>query len=161
MYKETNSKSVGGISIIIDFVLLVVALRIVLSILPVFQLLKDIAYMAVLVAFVFILIKRYMCTYEYELTEDELVITTQLGGRERARAQIPYIAVECFLPADDEKIKSYNARTQTLCTHTDNKYAVVFNAADGKVKVIFAPSEKMISLIENKLYSAAQGGLKN
>ncbi len=161
MYKETNSKRAGGMRILIAFVLLVVALRIVLIILPVFQLLKDVAYMAALVAFVVILIKRYMCTYEYELAEDELIFTTQLGGRERARAKIPYSAIECFLPADDEKIKLCNARTQTLCTQSDNKYAVVFGAADGKVKVIFAPSEKMVSLIENKLYSAAQGGLKN
>lgn len=161
MYKETNSKNTGGFKIIIAFVLLVAALRIVLSILPAFQLLKDVAYMAVLVAFVFILIKRYMCSYEYELTDEALVISTQLGGRERARTEIVYSAIELFLPADDEKIKSCSAKTLTLCTQTDNKYAIVFDAEVGKVKVVFAPSDNLVSLIENKIYSAAQGGVKN
>ncbi len=161
MYKETNSKNTGGFKIIIVFVLLVAALRIVLSILPVFQILKDIAYMAVLVAFVYILIKRFMCSYEYELTDDVIIISTQLGGRERARTEIEYSTIELFLPVNDEKIKSCNARTLTLCTQTDNKYAIVFDTADGKVKVVVAPSDKLISLIENKIYSAAQGGVKN
>ncbi len=161
MYKETNSKNTGGFKMIIAFVLLVAVLRILLNILPVFQILKDVAFMAVLVAFVYILIKRYMCSYEYELTDEELAISTQLGGRERARTEIAYNAIELFLPADDEKIKSCNAKTLTLCTQTDNKYAIVFDTADGKVKVVFAPSDKMVSLIENKIYSAAQGGVKN
>lgn len=161
MYKETNSKNTGGLKIIIAFILIVAVLRIVLNILPVFQILKDVAYMAVLVAFVFILIKRYLCSYEYELTDKELVISTQLGGRERARNEISYSAIELFLPVNDEKIKLSNAKTLTLCTQTDNKYAIVFDTADGKVKVVFAPSDKLISLIENKIYSAAQGGVKN
>ena len=161
MYKETNSKNTGGFKMIIAFVLLVAVLRILLNILPVFQILKDVAFMAVLVAFVYILIKRFMCSYEYELTDEELVISTQLGGRERARTEIAYNAIELFLPADDEKIKSCNAKTLTLCTQTDNKYAIVFDTADGNVKVVFAPSDKLISLIENKIYSATQGGVKN
>lgn len=155
MYKETNSKKAGA-GIIIAFVVLVAALRFVLGVLPVIQLIKDIAYMAALVAFVFILIKRYLCTYEYILTDDELVITTQLGGREGARAEIPYDAIECLLPANDERIKTYNAKAQILCTQSDNKYAAVLGTANGKAKIIFAPSEHMVSLIENKLYSTAK-----
>ncbi len=161
MYKETDSKNTGGLKIIIAFVLLVFVVRMVLAILPVFQLLKDVAYMVVLVSFVFILIKRYMCSYEYELTEDALIITTQLGGRERAHTEILYDTIELFLPEDDEKLKSVNAQTRTLCTRADNKYAVVFNMAEAKVKVLFAPSDKMVSLLENKIHSAARGGAEN
>ncbi len=156
MYKEINSKKTGGIGIIIAFIALVAVLRFVLGILPVLQIIKDVAYMAVLVAFVFLLIKRYLCSYEYELTEEQIVITTQLGGRERSRVEVEYSAIECFCPADDEKLKGYNARVRMLCTQTNDKYAMIFDTSEGKVKVIFAPTEHMVSLIENKLHSVAK-----
>lgn len=156
MYKEINSRKTGGMGIIIAFVALVAALQFVLGILPVLQIIKDAAYMVALVAFVFLLIKRYLSSYEYELTEEQIVITTQLGGRERSRVEIEYSAIECFCPADDEKLKNYNARARMLCTQANDKYAMIFDTAEGKVKVIFAPSEHMVSLIENKLHSAAK-----
>lgn len=156
MYRETNSRKTGGILIIIAFVVLVAVLNIVLGMIPVLPVLKDVAFIAVMVAFVLLLIKRYLCAYEYELGENHLTITTYLGGRERACAEIEYTAIECFCHADDEKLKLYDARARMFYAESHNKYAIVFDAAEGKTKIIFAPSEHMVSLIENKIHSASK-----
>ncbi len=155
MYKETNSADVG-LGTIVVFVAAVVFLRTALNILPTPPLANDIVYITVIAAYVLLLIKRYLCTYEYTLTAGQLIITTQLGGRERGRVEADLGAIVCFCPADDERLKSYNAKAQTLCTRKGSKYAVILDTDEGRVKLIFAPTENMVTLIQSKLYPTAE-----
>lgn len=154
MYKETDKKN-AGFSVIAAFVVIAVVWHLILSILPILTIIKDAAFMVVMVAFVLILIKRYLTAYEYELTDERIIITAWLGDRERARAEAEYSAIKLFCASDDERLKSVNVIGQTLCAKTKNRYALVFDTEVGCAKVIFAPSEELVSLLNDKLQTTA------
>ena len=150
MYKETNGVQ-ASLWVIISFVLLAFALKLVLAFLPVYQLIKDIAFMGVLVAFVLVFMKRYVSSYEYTLGEECFIFSTILGNRERSRAEIEYGDIEYFGKATDEKFSEYKVETLKLYADKTEKYAMLVNNPSGKVKIIFAPSEKMTQMIYEKL----------
>ena len=155
MYKETDSRKVS-FGVIILFVVIAFITHTVLGFLPIPNVIKDIFFMAVMVAFVYILIKKYLTAYEYELTDDKIIITARIGNIERARAEAEYDAIECFCSSNDERLKQYDFKGQTLCTRKENNYALVFDTELNKTKIIFAPTEKFVSLLSDKMN---QGGV--
>ena len=155
MYKETDSRKVS-FGVIILFVVIAFITHTVLGFLPIPNVIKDIFFMAVMVAFVYILIKKYLTAYEYELTDDKIIITARIGNIERARAEAEYDAIECFCSCNDERLKQYDFKGQTLCTRKENNYALVFDTELNKTKIIFAPTEKFVSLLSDKMN---QGGV--
>lgn len=157
MYKETNSVN-ASLLVIISFVVLAFVLKLVLAIVPVYQIIKDIAYMGVLVAFVLVFIKRYMSSYEYTLGEEHFTFSTTLGGRERSRAEIEYSSIEYFGKATDEELVKYKGEVCRFYADKSEKYAMVVNGAVGKVKIIFAPSPKMAEMIYEKISTLTKEG---
>lgn len=150
MYKETNSAK-ASMLVIISFVLLAFALKIVLAIIPVYQLIKDIVFMGVLVAFVLVFMKRYMSSYEYTLGEEYFIFSTILGNRERSHAEIDYCDIEYFGKADDKIFDEYRGEVCKLYADKSEKYAMIVNRSESKVEIVFAPSEKMAEGIKDKI----------
>lgn len=155
MYKEKNSAK-ASLLVIIFFVFLALTLNVVLGFIPVYQIIKDVTFMGVLVAFVLVFIKRYMSSYEYILEDEYMVFSTMLGDRERSRAEVGYGDIECFGKATDEKLAEYKAETCKFYADKSEKYAMIVNGEPGKVKIIFAPTPKLVEMINEKISTRAE-----
>lgn len=150
MYKEKDERKTG-FSVVLVFVIGIVVLHTVIYCLPMLAIIKDVSFMAVMVASVLVLIKRYLTSYEYELTEEKIIIRAILGGRERGTAEISFDGIECFDLADSEGIKSISGETRVMCTGKGKRYALATSTEAGSVKIVFAPSDRLAEMIKNKL----------
>lgn len=150
MYKEKDERKTG-FSVVLVFVIGIVVLHTVIYCLPVLAIIKDVSFMAVMVAAVLMLIKRYLTSYEYELTDEKIIIRAILGGRERGTAEIGFDGIECFDLAGSERIKEIKGEARVMCTRKEKRYALAATTETGTVKIVFAPSEKLAEMIKNKL----------
>lgn len=112
---------------------------------------RDVIFTAFAVWFVVYLIKNYLTVYEYELFEDKVVITAHLGDRIRGQAVAEYGAIKIFDLNSSNEIKNIKCPTQKLCTSGKIKYAIVFESENGENKVIFAPGEQFVKILEDKI----------
>lgn len=150
MYKEKDERKVG-FTIVPVFAVGIIVFHAIIYALPVLAIVKDVAFMAVMVVAVFMLIKKCLTVYEYEISDEKIIIRAILGGRERAVAEASFDGVLCFEIADSEKIKNMNGETRIMCTRKENRYALAVDAETGIVKIIIAPSEKLAEMIKNRM----------
>lgn len=151
MYKEINKRK-NNFAFILAFVLCFLFFAyIVIRFLPVAQLLKDIVLLGVLAWFVLVFINRFLAEYEYELAEDRIIFRMKTGGRERNVIVADICDLMLLCRANDERLKDFKVSSKIMCTAIKTEYAALFKDNETFLKVVFAPSEKMLGLIEQKM----------
>ena len=148
MYKEVNNNKSNIFGLIIVFVVSLAIVYSILSYIPIFPLAKDIFVLVIMGLFVIYLLKNRLSSYEYELCDEQIIISTILGNRISGQAQIKYSGIELFC---EEQKCDIQCETKTFCTSNSRKYAIVFTGEKGKIKIIFAPTDKLVSLLKDKI----------
>lgn len=151
MYKERNSRKVNFAVAILSFLVIALVSYFVIGLLPVVQLVKDVALMAILVGFVLVFLKRWVCTYEYELTDSEIILRTYLGETIRAQITADLDKIVCFCSSEDVRPGNYKGETIRMFARGSHRYTAVFEEGDRYVKAEFAPSEQMVDAIDKKI----------
>jgi len=152
MYKEINRRKNNIVAVIGMFALCAAGAVLLLKLLPVVQLVRDILLMAVLIGFVFVLIKKYLSEYEYELTDEELIFRTYLGGRVSYQVCAELGKLKAFYRAEDKKPMQNRVSRITMCTFSGKKYVALFEDEGKLLKIVFAPSEQLVCAIEDKIH---------
>lgn len=151
MYREINKRKTNFIFVAVSFVVLALVTYFVLKLLPVVQLIRDIALMASLVAFVFVLIKSFVAEYEYELNDRQIIFRMYLGGRVRSEITADICDLILFCKADDDRLNDFKVSVKTMCVFSNRKFAALFKDNGNFVKVVFAPSKNLVTLIEDSI----------
>lgn len=155
MYKETDSNVKGGFLSIIVFGVVLVVFYEIFSIINILPIIKDLIFMGISVCFVLWFMKYRLSSYDYELKDEEIIITENLGNRVRGQAIISYSSVNLFTDAD----KGKNCETKIMCASRKNRYMILFDIDGKEKKIIFAPSEKFVELLNEKII-LHQGGIE-
>ena len=158
MYKETDSNLKGGFLSIIVFGVVLVAVYEIFSVVNIFPIIKDLIFMGVAVCFVIWFMKYRLSSYDYELKDEEIIITENLGNRVRGQAIISYASIKLF--TDINHSEKINCETKIMCTSKKNRHIILFDIDSKDKKIIFAPSEKFVELLNEKII-LHQGGIKN
>ena len=149
MYKETDSNLKGGFSGIIVFGIVLVAVYEIFSMVNIYPAIKDLLFMGVAVCFVLWFMKYRLSSYDYELKDEEIIITENLGNRVRGQAVISYASIRLF--ADINHSEKDNCKTKIMCASKNNRHIILFDIDGDEKKIIIAPSEKFVKLLNEKL----------
>lgn len=102
---------------------------------------------------VYVLVRNVLCDYVYSVDDEELVVTSSLGGNERVvvRVSLAQIRRVVFHTHDAAKNTasdgSYNARKSFS---KERVYVCIFEE-NGKVyKLSFEPSEKLLGILQKR-----------
>jgi hypothetical protein len=151
MYKERNFRKANFAVVILSFLAIALASYFVLGFLPIVQLAKDVALMAILVGFVLVFLKRWVSTYEYELTESEIILRTYFGETLKAQISADLDKIVCFCSSDDTQLQNYKCEKIRMFALGTGKYTAVFEIDGRYVKAEFAPSKQMVDMINKKI----------
>lgn len=102
---------------------------------------------------VYILVRNVLCDYVYSVSDEELVVTSSLGGNERVVARVSLAQIRRVVFHTHEAAKntaadgSYNARKSFS---KERAYVCIFEE-NGKIyKLSFEPSEKLLGILKKR-----------
>ncbi len=109
-----------------------------------------------LIIVLFYLFPKLNVDYEYVFVDGQLDFDRITGkARRKTLLRIDFDQVEIMAPSDSHSLDAYTyvkleVRNYTSGNKDSKPYAIIANAEDKKLKILFEPSEKMLSMIKQK-----------
>lgn len=155
-YNEINRQDGAPSRATFAFLLVAVVVYLFIGAFPIPLLVRDIVLMAALVIFVSAYIKGHITEYEYVYDEDILTINSILGGRVKSTMNFDINNIVSFRREYDPKVKPQHI----LCVADSRRYTAVFRDGDSTTRVVFAPSDVLVDIIDDRIMAISKEGSK-
>lgn len=156
MYKEyvkTNktTKIISAVIILSAIILMDILNRAIIFFNLPFRSIIQLVILAVMAAGVYMLIRNVISEYEYTVTDTEFVVKSSLGDNEKQIVHIPLGNISCIVrKKSNEAKKSCDGIFNAKKSFSSPDIYICFFESDKKTyKLIFEPSEKLLSVIKN------------
>lgn len=119
--------------------------------------LTDFLIIAVSSAGLFLLVKKNLVSYRYCIIDDEFIVHEVIGSKEKIILNLNVKQIEKFGKTegseyDQDRQNDYSYRMKLYnCSNKQNRHYIVFEDNGDKKWFTFQPSDRMISLIREKM----------
>lgn len=115
---------------------------------------RDILLFLLLGYAIFFLARYYLCTYQYAIIGQDLIFHRVLRSREQLVLNISIADIIGLYPYGAKELEPYGStKKYTLCISKRRKqqYVVVFTVNGTPTRVIFEPTQKLVTLLKQEM----------